>query len=64
MKPYIKPTFEFVELRPEERLANCSNGNGHGNSTCVNINGNYTGHSYDSNQGPGNGNAYGHQGLS
>ena len=23
MKKYVKPTIEFVELRPEERLAGC-----------------------------------------
>lgn len=26
MKPYTKPTIEFIELRPEERLA-CNTGN-------------------------------------
>lgn len=28
MKNYIKPTIEFVELRPEEGLANCGSGGG------------------------------------
>lgn len=26
MKKYVKPTFEFVELRPEEGLARCGSG--------------------------------------
>ena len=24
MKKYIKPTVEFIELRPEERIAHCN----------------------------------------
>lgn len=30
MKKYVKPTFEYVELRPEEGLAKCGSG-GKGN---------------------------------
>jgi len=29
MKKYVKPSFEFVELRVEERLANCYYNNKH-----------------------------------
>ncbi len=31
MKPYIKPTFEYVALKLDERLAKCCD-NGNGNS--------------------------------
>lgn len=37
-KPYTKPTIQFVELRPEERLAGCgwkSNNPGHLRPTCM-----------------------------
>lgn len=71
MKTYIKPTFEFIELRPEERLASCTdrdNGLGFGHlyhvEDCVNKNNNYTGHCYDDAYTPKRGEAYGHTSFS
>jgi hypothetical protein len=41
VKEYVKPTFEFVELRPEERLAGSKNNCGAqavGTDTCLDPN--------------------------
>jgi hypothetical protein len=43
MKEYSKPTIEFIELRPEERLA-CSSGKG--GSGCCGTNIGYKGYYY------------------
>jgi hypothetical protein len=71
MKPYIKPSIEFIELRTEEQLACCRasiNNMGHGTSAhiCYNPNGRITGHGYDSGSGPSTVNppAWGHCGVS
>lgn len=68
MKPYVKPTFEFVELRAEERLAACTSrrfkSNGHKDNCTKNKNKPFTGHGYDHGDGPGNGKALGHLGIS
>jgi hypothetical protein len=71
MKTYVKPSLEFIELRPEERLASCvdrDNGKGLGHlhhvGECINTNGKYTGHCYDDHYTPKIGNAYGHTSFS
>ena len=72
MKIYVKPTFEFIELRTEERLATCRasvNNHGHGieRHKCYNPNSKLTGHTFDfSKSGPTNGTppAWGHCGPS
>lgn len=68
MKPYIKPTFEFIKLRTEERLACCNsclyNGQGHRDNCNNNKNKIITGHGYDHGDGPGLGLAIGHMAIS
>ncbi|HEY8350480.1 MAG TPA: hypothetical protein VIM13_11725 [Clostridia bacterium] len=44
MKPYTKPTIEFIELRPEERLA-CNTGNSSA-GCCTGGNNPYQGYYY------------------